>query len=204
MAASSAASNNKSRKVKALLAGGLVLGVGAAVTLAAWTDQEWVKGEFTAGSFNIQGSTNGTDFSDHASADGAAQLGFDLPANLSANLAPGDTVAAPFSLRLAAGTTYDAAVKLKSAAGTGDNAGNLTYKLVQVADAASCTPEAAGTTTLVAEGTSLNTAPDTAEFALEQGTSNTAGTAVNLCFQVTAGDDLKQGQQATATWLVLG
>ncbi|MGZ2223858.1 SipW-dependent-type signal peptide-containing protein [Glutamicibacter nicotianae] len=31
-------SSQKSRKVKALLAGGLVLGVGAAVTLAAWTD----------------------------------------------------------------------------------------------------------------------------------------------------------------------
>ncbi|MGO2139648.1 MAG: SipW-dependent-type signal peptide-containing protein [Leucobacter sp.] len=46
-------------KARALLAGGLVLGVGAAVTLAAWTDNEWVRGVFGTGTFGIEGSTDG-------------------------------------------------------------------------------------------------------------------------------------------------
>lgn len=52
-------------KARALLAGGLVLGVGAAVTLAAWTDNEWVRGVFGTGTFGIEGSTDGSAFSDN-------------------------------------------------------------------------------------------------------------------------------------------
>ncbi|MGX9899679.1 SipW-dependent-type signal peptide-containing protein [Arthrobacter sp. SA17] len=37
-------STRRKDKVRALLAGGLVLGIGAAFTLAAWTDNEWVFG----------------------------------------------------------------------------------------------------------------------------------------------------------------
>ena len=56
----------RSRMIRAILAGGLVLGVGAAVTLAAWNDSEFVTGTFTAGTFNMQGSTtDGTTFTDH-------------------------------------------------------------------------------------------------------------------------------------------
>ena len=52
----------RSRKVRAILAGGLVLGLGAAVTLAAWNDSEFAKGTFTSGSLNIQGSVDGDIF----------------------------------------------------------------------------------------------------------------------------------------------
>lgn len=48
-----------SGKVKAVLAGGLVLGVGAAVTLASWTDQAYVDATFGTSSFNIQVDTQG-------------------------------------------------------------------------------------------------------------------------------------------------
>ena len=68
---SSTRPNQKSRKVKALLAGGLVLGVGAAVTLASWTDQEWTEGLFGAGSFNIEGSLDGLTFTEHESEAGS-------------------------------------------------------------------------------------------------------------------------------------
>ncbi len=56
-----------------------MLGIGAAVTLAAWNDSEFASGQFGAGTFDLQGSTtNGTDgFSDHATA-GAAAVVFDL------------------------------------------------------------------------------------------------------------------------------
>src|SRR5690625_7957040 len=84
---------NTSKKFKALLAGGLVLGVGAAVTLAAWTDQEWAEGLFTTGSFNIESSIDGATFDDNDTQDGAAVLEFDLTG--ADNMAPDETVAAP-------------------------------------------------------------------------------------------------------------
>lgn len=53
--------NRKRRKIRAILASGLVLGVGAAVTLAAWSDTVWGSSEFgtTGSDFNIQGSFDG-------------------------------------------------------------------------------------------------------------------------------------------------
>ena len=58
--------------VRAILAGGLVLGVGAAVTLAAWNDSEFATGTFGAGSFNLEGQeTIAAGFSDHETAPGA-------------------------------------------------------------------------------------------------------------------------------------
>src|SRR5690625_5389644 len=51
------ARSTRSRKVKAALAGGLVLGVGAAITLASWTDQAYVDAEFGTSAFNIQVQT---------------------------------------------------------------------------------------------------------------------------------------------------
>lgn len=54
---------NRRKKVRAVMASGLVLGVGAAVTLAAWSDSVWGEGSFgSAGSdFNIQGYFSATE-----------------------------------------------------------------------------------------------------------------------------------------------
>lgn len=187
----------RSRKFKAVLAGGIVLGIGAAVTLAAWTDNEWAEGTFGAGSFNVQGSTDGTTFADHESSDGAAQLTFDLDGG--DQLSPGDSVAAPFVLRLDETTTYDASVALTSAAGGGDNPGALTYGIVQVANAAACTDTATGTQ-IVPAGTALNSTAGAADFALAAGATGQPGAPVTLCFTVTAGDTLTEGQNTTAQW----
>lgn len=197
MSASTTTSSTKNRKVRAVLAGGLVLGVGAAVTLAAWTDQEWAVGEFGAGSFNIQGSTTGdeADFTDHPSRGEAATLGFEIGAD---NLSPGDTVAAPFVLRTDAETSYDATVELTSAIGEGANAANLTYGITQVGSAEECAEGATGTT-IVPAGTALNATTGAAEFTLAAG-DGAAGAPVSLCFQVTAGDALEQGETGTANW----
>ena len=187
----------RSRKVKAILAGGIVLGVGAAVTLAAWTDNEWAEGTFGAGSFNVQGSTDGTTFTDHESEGGAAALTFDL--NGGDNMSPGDTVAAPFVLRLDGPTTYDATVALTSAAGGGDNASALTYEIVQVASAGECSATATGTS-VVPAGTALDSTTGAADFDLSAGAGTATGDPVSLCFKVTAGDSLEQGQNTTAQW----
>ena len=84
-----------SRHGRAILAGGLVLGVGAAITLANWNDSEFVNGTFAAGIFALEGSsTDGTTFSEHSSAGSAAVLDFQLAPD---NLAPGDVVYAQTS-----------------------------------------------------------------------------------------------------------
>ena len=174
-----------------------MLGVGAAVPLAAWTDQEWATGEFGAGSFNVEGSTDGTTFTDHASAEGAAELAFELPA--AENLSPGDTVAAPFVLRLDEATSYDATVELTDATGEGANAANLSYGIVSVDSAAECSDTATGTD-IVPAGTALDATTGATTFDLAAGADGAAGAETTLCFQVTAGPDLAQSETGTATW----
>lgn len=191
---------NTSRKVKALLAGGLVLGVGAAVTLAAWTDQEWAQGIFGTGSFNIESSTDGTDFNDNESEGDAAALTFDMPA--SENLSPGDTVAAPFVLRLAADSTYDATVTLNEAAADTANPG-LSYGITQVDSPEACTATATGSD-IVAAGTALDSTEGATDFNLTAGGEETTGEPVTLCFQVSADEALDQGVSTTARWEFVG
>lgn len=182
--------------IRAILAGGLVLGVGAAVTLAAWNDSEFATGTFSAGTFNLEGSTDGTAFADHATAPGAA-LGFTVnPASLS----PGDVVYAPFAVRLAANTTNNATVTVAvpTPATTGSVTG-LTYQILQPT-AFGCTAATTGTT-LVPAGTAVGSVPSAVTFSLTKGAPTTsAGAAVNLCVKVTAGASIVQGQTGTATW----
>lgn len=175
------ATKNTKRKVLAFLAGGLVLGVGAAVTLAAWNDSEFANGTFTAGSFTFTGSTDGTTFSDHATDDAAAALTFELDPT---NLSPGDVVYAPYALRL--GGTYDATLDSVAPVGAGDfaTAGKLTYGIVSTGATFGCDA------TAFAAGTAV---PATM----------TPGTDVNLCIQVTAASGaggIEQGDTGTVTW----
>lgn len=192
-------STTRSRKFKAILAGGIVLGVGVAVTLAAWTDNEWAEGTFGAGSFNVQGSTTGAEdsFTDHESSDGAASLNFDLAGG--DNMSPGDTVAAPFVLRLDGETSYDASVVLENATGGGDNPTALTYEIVSVANAGACSADATGTSIVPAD-TALGSTARAEGFDLIAGADATAGAPITLCFKVTADDSLTQGQNTNAQW----
>ncbi|AVZ40325.1 MULTISPECIES: SipW-dependent-type signal peptide-containing protein [unclassified Dietzia] len=58
--ARTAPKQNRRKKARAIMASGLVLGVGAAVTLAAWSDTAWGVSEFgtTGSDFNIQAHFN--------------------------------------------------------------------------------------------------------------------------------------------------
>lgn len=184
----------RARKLKAVLAAGLVLGAGAAVTLAAWNDSEFAQGTFIAGTFNLVGSVDGTTYTDHATAGSPATLGFTVDA---ASLSPGAVTAAPFAVELAANTTNPAVVTVSSGATTG-TVTNLTYELLQTTTFG-CTASTTGTD-LVAAGTALNTVPGSTTFPLTQGTGGAAGAPVFLCFKVTGGAGLAQGQTGTATW----
>lgn len=88
----------RSRRLRAVLAGGLVLGIGVAATLAAWNDSEYGSASFTAGRFDIVGAVDGSTFSSHATTGAAATLNFQLAPTA---MAPGNATYALFSVKTA-------------------------------------------------------------------------------------------------------
>lgn len=182
-----------SRRRRAVLAGGLVLGLGAAVTLAAWNDSEYATGEFAAGAFDLEGSTDGITWDQHDSVLDAASLNFLLAPQ---NLAPADVVYAPFAVRLADGTTNDAVVTVSHETSTG-NVANLTYGVL-LTDDATCGAATTGET-LVPAGTAITTVAGPGTFDLSFD-ADAAGAPQFLCFAVTAGAGLIQEQAGTVTW----
>jgi predicted ribosomally synthesized peptide with SipW-like signal peptide len=196
--------NRKKNIVLACLAGGVVLGVGAAVTLAAWNDDVFTQGTFTAGTFNVQGSTDGgTTWVEADTAGTAATLAFTLGGATLSNLSPGDTAYAPFALHTEAGTTNGADISLPTVTGDGGTIlPNLTYTLVETTSA-TCDAAAvsSATTTVVPAGTAITGgATSSTVFSLDPATTAADGAPVYLCYAVTAGAGLGQGQTGTVTW----
>lgn len=181
------------RKVAAILAGGLVLGIGTMATLASWNDSEYASATFTSGTFKLQGSADGATFADHAVAGDAASLSFTAPFN---NLTPTDTVYAPFAVRLTADTTNSATVTVTNPLIDGD-VRNLTYSLIQT-ESFGC--DAASTGTTLISDAPVGTADGAQTFDLAMGQDGQDGAAANLCFIVTAGEGLSQDQSGTSTW----
>ena len=193
------------KRVGAILIGGLVLGVGATATLAAWNDSEFATGTFSAGTFNLQGSTTSetTGFADNASAPGQSlsfTAGFD-------SLSPTDTVYSPLWVRLAANTSAGAALTVSSVDSTdtsGTNSAQLGYTIYELATNTTTCDAAgvAGATTLASAATLAdNAAVTSADVLLTPGAPTTnAGVAAKLCIVVTASATLEQGGVTSATW----
>lgn len=187
------------RKVKALLAGTTVLGVGAAVTLASWTDQAFVDGLFGTTSFNIEVSTDGgATWEEADTTDTAADLGFSVGVDA---LEPGDTVYAPLQVRTDdAGSVAGTATVQGATLRTGDQGlfDALTYTLAQTATCDAAGVAAADqlvTDSPLGTGSAADVLALAADGAAPQ----------DLCFAVTlpdseADDAALQGQTATATW----
>jgi predicted ribosomally synthesized peptide with SipW-like signal peptide len=186
----------RGRRLRAILAGGLVLGVGAAVTLAAWTDNEYATGTFTSGQFNLQGSTDNTTYADHNSAAGAAALSFSAPFS---NLSPSQTVYAGFWVRLTANTTTAANLQLVGFTGTGAAAPQLTYSIYLIGATATCNATTA-TGTAIATGLLNSTTATSTVVPLAAPASGNPGAAQQLCFAITSSALLAQNTTATGTW----
>lgn len=176
---------DRKRKRKALLAGGVVLGLGAAATLAAWSDDVFADGVFNTGTFNIESSANGTVWDEHETEGSAAPLSFELTAT---QMAPDQTVYAPFSIRTDDDTSLDGEVALTGTIADGAYAGLLTYQIFEVeAHGENCNPEdSAELANEWAESTLANaaTAPDTDPIAIAANAADEA----NLCIAVTLAD----------------
>lgn len=182
--------SDRRRMALAILAGGLVLGVGAAVTLAVWNDSEFATGTFSSGQFDLQGSTNGTAFDSSPTAPGKT-LSFALDADA---LSPGAVVYAPFAVQLSADSDYEAAVTLGEELG-GTIGANLTYSLYEVASFGdTCSAATPPTGTALVANRAASATGTVPAFAL-----TAAADPTYLCFVVTAGA-VPQGATGTVTW----
>lgn len=182
-------------RLRAVLAGGLVLGVGTTATLAAWTDEEHTSGSFTAGTFSIVGSANGSDFSDHPTAPGAS-LVFTVTPDA---MAPGTTAFALYSVKTA-DSSVAGSVQLTADEGNANGLGSyLRYGVNTVAGTACNATTFAAGTPVVDTGTVLTTG-STAKGALAAGGASTT----NYCFAVTlptTAPNAAQGTTLTGRWV---
>jgi predicted ribosomally synthesized peptide with SipW-like signal peptide len=112
-------------RVRAALAGGLVLGLGAGLTVASWTNAEYVKGTFTASSFDLQTSSQG----------GAYTGATSLTGNVT-GLYPGSLAYIALKVKTAA-VSAAGTVSLSAAANSTGLAAVLRYRIVQTL--AACT-----------------------------------------------------------------
>lgn len=180
----------RSRRVRALLAGGAVMGLGASATLAAWNDAEHGSASFTAGTFGIVGSTEGEGFADHATSDESAVLDFQAAPTA---MTPGTTTYALFSVR-----TSEASVagSVQLSADTGNDAGlgqYLTYGVREVASP-TCDQAAfdASSSDVVSPGSALTAGGGGAQSLAADG-----GSTVHYCFAVTMREDAPNAAQGT-------
>lgn len=144
---------DRARKRKAILAGGVVLGLGAAVTLAAWSDDVFADGTFNTGSFDLIGSAyDQADIAELNYSDWDATPGADLSFRInSVNMYPGETVAAPFSIAQASGTTVDGRVWMYQAVADGTLTPHLSYDIKIINDPSLCVADNPATTENEAE-----------------------------------------------------
>lgn len=195
-------------RLRAVLAGALVLGVGATVTLASWNDSENARADITAGSFDIVGSVDGAAFSSHG-ATTAAVLSFPFPAS---GFAPGVTTYALLSVKTStvsvAGTVNLAADATNATSGTAPNAGLgafLTYGVTNIPSGAAGACNAtsfAGGAVIIPVNSALTTSQPAATV-VPVGAKGAS--QVNLCFAVTmpaAVDNAAQGKSAAPKWTV--
>lgn len=193
------------RKVQAVMAGGLVLGVGAVVTLAAWNDSEFAEGIFGAGTFDLVGSTDGVTFDNHPDSAGAAELTLDTEE--ASNLTPGDSVYLPFAVQLSEGTSHAGIIEAGEGlevAANGDGANNefMSFNVYSVESVDACSAEGIPADPVAAgEDLTAVTTPLSNPIQLQA----EAGNIQAFCFEVTAGDapGFGQGETASVTWEIL-
>lgn len=194
-------------RLRALLAGGLVLGIGGAATLAAWNDSEYASSTVTASTFGIEGSVNGGAFAEHASSDSAASLVFNpaLP-----QISPGASGFMRFSVRTTAGSTVGGTVGMQTPTISTDGStalrDALRYSVRIIPSGSSCNAALFSNTNapvIVANDTALTATVPSNSRTLQPAASGSADYCVRLSMLSSAGNDA-QGRSLTVTWQFLG
>ncbi|WP_298040594.1 SipW-dependent-type signal peptide-containing protein [uncultured Microbacterium sp.] len=188
------------RRVRALLVGGLVLGVGATATLASWTDPEYASTQITAGTFSIESRTStGDGFAEHNSSGTAATL----PLNLT-GIYPGSSAAAWIQIRTAPGSVKGT-VNLIDAVAPASAANSIALRdalTVRVVATSATTTAAPDCTTSMGGGTAV-TGIDNVPALSPSALAANGADVVNYCFIVTLPADTPnaaQGGSVTPVW----
>lgn len=200
-------SSSTRNKIFAILAGGLVLGVGGTATLAAWVDNEWVYGGSGGDTPGVGTSTfiveqdASSPFVDPGTwGNFATNPGDELTFGPTDPLAltPGDVVYAPVALHTTAASVAGT-VELQSAVAasgvTGSDAGGALFAALELRVGVQtvvaggtppvCSAATFGTYTLIADGTGLGTVPtDPTEPITAAGASN-----LHYCFEISLASD---------------
>lgn len=191
-------------RLRALLAGGLVLGVGATMTLAAWNDSEFSTGTFSASSFALQSSTDsGGAWQEHGTSATAATMSFDAT-----GMSPGSLNYASIWVRTTSGSLSGTLALQGGQLVQGGNAGLFAafdYRVVRYTSG-TCDASQFG------EGASYIVGTSSSKVALGTAGSSTAvaasaGTPVRFCFEITmktTADNSLQGTNSGAVWEIKG
>lgn len=190
-------------KVRAVLAGALVLGVGASMTLAAWTDQEYATATVTAGTFTIVSRTQSAPaFAPHDSSGSAVTLPFGAT-----NLYPGQSVAAWIQITTAGSVPGSVQLTGVTAPTNGANGDllrdSMSVRIVPGTAAAGSTPTCTTSTTGGVTYTGIATVPTLTALPLP---ASGAGVA-NYCIVMSVPLNLANGAQGgvvTPTWMFTG
>lgn len=195
--------NARRRKIQAVLAGGAVLGLGAAVTLAQWSDEIFAGADFETGTFALEASTEGpgpgSDWASGGSEDDPTVEFAFAPDSV----VPGGTDYQDLYIRLTSGSDLAGAldgVDLTLADDDG-NAANIEYELFLLTGEDTCS----GTPSDTSLATGTLASENSAGLDIDLDASGSAGggnnEAVNLCFAFDYDeDDLEQGSSTSAVW----
>ncbi len=186
-------------RVRAALAGGLVFGITAGLTVASWTDAEFVTSTFTASTFGLQTSVNG-----------AAYTPATTVAADAAGIYPGSSGTRYVSLKVK--TAADSTAGTVSLSATANGGGGLTPVLRSriVLTTAACTSAVfTGGATYVAGGAAsyhlVSAAlPASPAVAVAAGGGSEVGYCIELSIATATPQSTYQGTLATATWTVTG
>jgi len=190
------------RRVRAVLAGALVLGVGATMTLAAWTDTEFASGSFTASRFDTESNADGSGWASNINPPVAT---FTAATGMSPTVSKFTTL----DVRTTATTSVSGSVLLTATGKTGTLGDVLEYRVVRAATTSSTCDSTAftngsavfvagnnATTPVYVTGGTMPTTPPSQTIAA-------AGGLLRYCFDVRikAGTAMSyQGATGTLTW----
>ncbi|MDW4573739.1 SipW-dependent-type signal peptide-containing protein [Microbacterium sp. M3] len=192
----------RARRVRVLLAAGLVLGIGTAVTLAAWTDTENATGSFGASVFGTESQSAGSPtYASNTAAPGAS-LTFAATA-----MSPGTSFYAWLNVRTTSASTVGGTVSLTGAAPTGTLAPALEYRAVRLSGPApgvACSAAAfTGSPVFVAGGASSYLPVTQVPSTPVASTIGAAGAQLGFCFEVriaAGAANTFQGTTGQVTW----
>ncbi|MFM6974987.1 MAG: hypothetical protein ACKOXM_07680 [Agromyces sp.] len=194
-------SSRARQRARVIVAASSVLGVGAVVTLAAWTANTYLEGEVKTGTVtSVEYSFDGSAWA--TSSNSASPTKFVLsPTDF--KLTPGDPAYIPFALRTS--QTTDVALPLsissvlKSATGTDTG---VTYKLFTTSTFG-CTSTSTVVKSVAPALTSLTSGPFT-NVTLAAGSASAPGTETNFCLVISATTSAANGVTPIADWSFAG